>query len=312
MGTSHARSPRAFVHEPPAPAQARADPCDTWGMRISGAVLAASMLLGCTGGGSSSSGDFSSSGGGTPAGGRTSDPSRPPQPCSPLDGETQPITLAKVLGAGRHADGTIYVLDEGQQGYRAFVSEGAVLQRKKVAGSGAGQDWIVASVSDPNAPFSLNVEHANGAPTRMGVFRGDLKEKTFTIGAEGDVLELVDASAYASLELRNIPAGVFVEYDASTSDGRRLVVTRPDVDWAYDDFRVFFGTRAQMLERPVKNVSRGSSTFITFDVDGVEHDAVFASSMSSHTNATLTVNGEEEGLDVNTTDLGVGLSYFCL
>ncbi len=262
------------------------------------------LVLGCSGGGGSSTDAASSAG----RGATTSEP----RACNPLDGTTEPITLAKVIGAGRHADGTIYVLDDGAPGYRAFVSEAGALQRKKVGGSGSGPDWTVVSMTDANAPFSLKIESANGAPTRMGVFRGELKDKTFDIGVQGDVLELVDASAYASLELRNIPTGIYVEYDASASDGRRLVVTRPDVDWAYEDFRVFIGTRARMVERPVKNVSRGSTTHVTFDVDGVEHHATFASSMSSHTTATLTANGQQEGLVVNTTDPGAGLSYFCL
>ncbi|MBX3223859.1 MAG: hypothetical protein KF795_25325 [Labilithrix sp.] len=271
---------------------------DSWG----GAVILA-LLLGCTGG--SSSDGSSSSGADVPRGS-----AREPQACSPLEGVTQPITIDKVVGAGRHADGTIYVLDEGRPDYRAFVSEGSVLQRKKVAGSGSAPDWVSVSVTDANGPFALKVEGASGVPTRMAVFRGEPKGKTFEIGAEGDVLELVDASTYASLAVRNIPGTVNVEYDTSTSDGRRIVVTRPEVDWSYEDFRVFFGTPERMVERPVRSVSRGSSTHITFDVDGVGHDAVFGSSLSPNLTSTLTVNGQRADL-VDETARGVGLTYFC-
>lgn len=232
--------------------------------------------------------------------------------CSPLEGTTQPIALETVIGAGRHADGTLYVIDKGAGDHRVFVSEGSGLQRKKVAGSGEGEGSTTVEVLDPPPPFTLKVESTNGAPKRMGVFRGELNDKTFDIGARGDVLELVDASAYASLPVRNIPGAVYVEYDASRSTGDRIVVTRPDTDWTYEDFRVFYGTRARMVERPVVSVSRGSSTYITFMVDGVEYKATFQSSMSSTTNATLSANGEEEGLLVNYDDRGVGLSYFCL
>jgi hypothetical protein len=232
--------------------------------------------------------------------------------CSPLDGETQPITIDKVVGAGRHADGTIYLLDEGRPDYRAFVSEGAVLQRKKVAGSGSAPGWVSASVADSNGPFTLKIESSNGVPTRMAVFRGEPKGKTFEIGTEGDVLELVDASTYASFVVRNIPGTVNVEYDGSTSDGRRIVVTRPEVDWSYEDFRVFFGTAERMVERPVRNVTRGSSTRITFDVDGVEHDALFGSSLSPSIESTLTANDQRAALVVKETERGVGLTYFCL
>lgn len=272
----------------------------SWG----GAVILA-LLLGCTGGGAP---DGSSSSGA----GRSPGSAREPQACSPLEGETQPITLDKVIGAGRHTDGTIYVLDEGRPDYRAFVSEGSSLQRKKVAGSGSAPGWVSVTVTDSNGPFALKVETSNGVPTRMGVFRGELKDKTFAIGTEGDVLELVDASTYASLAVRNIPGTVNVEYDASTSDGRRIVVTRPEVDWSYEDFRVFFGTPERMVERPVRNVSRGSSTYITFDVDGVEHDAVFGSSLSPSITSTLTANGQRADLVVKEAEPGVGLTYFCL
>lgn len=272
-------------------------------MKISwGGAIILALLLGCTGGTAS---DGSSSSG---ASGST----REPQACSPLEGETQPITLDEVVGAGRHPDGTIYVLDEGQPDYRAFVSEGSVLQRKKVTGSGSAPGWVSVSVTDSNGPFTLKVESSSGVPTRMAVFRGEPKSKTFEIGTEGDVLELVDATAYASLAVRNIPGTVNVEYDASTSDGRRIVVTRPEVDWSYEDFRVFFGTPERMVERLVRNVSRGSSTYITFDVDGVEHDAVFGSSLSASPRSTLTVNGQQADLVVKETERGVGLTYFCL
>ena len=61
-------------------------------------------------------------------------------------GTTQPIALQEIVGAGRHADGTLYVLDRGRPELRAFVSEGSSLQRKKVAGSGEGDGWTVAQV----------------------------------------------------------------------------------------------------------------------------------------------------------------------
>lgn len=270
----------------------------TWG----GAIVLAS-LLGCVGGGFSND---------SRAPGANTEVASGLHACSPLEGETQAISLDKVVGAGRHADGTIYVLDEGQPDYRAFVSEGAVLQRKKVAGSGSAPGWVSASVTDSNGPFTLKVESSNGVPTRMAVFRGELKDKTFEIGVEGDVLELVDASTYASFEVRNLPGAVIVEYDASTSDGRRIVVTRPEVDGSYEDFRVFFGTSEQMVERSVQNVSRGSSTHITFDVDGVAYDALFGSSLSPSIESTLTVDGRQTALVVKETERGVGLTYVCL
>ncbi|MBN9165311.1 MAG: hypothetical protein J0I07_30385 [Myxococcales bacterium] len=272
-------------------------------LRGASAGLLVTVLLACSGGTSPGSTGNARSGSSTDASLHA---------CSPLEGATQPIALEVVVGAGRHADGTLYVLDKAGSNHRVFVSEGGGLQRKKVAGSGEGEGSITVEVLETVPPFSLKVESTNGVPKRMGVFRGELNDKTFEIGGRGDVLELVDASAYASLPLRNIPGAAHVEYDASRSNGDRIVVTRPDTDWTYEDVRVFYGARARMVERPVVDVSRGSSTYITFMVDGVEHKATFQSSMSSSTNATLTADGEEEGLLVNYDDRGVGLSYFCL
>ena len=100
--------------------------------------------------------------------------------CSPLAASTKPVTLGNILAAGRHADGTVYVLDDGDPTYRAFVSQGNLLQRKEVNGSGstggAGGESITATVTD-TAPFVLQVERANGAATRMGIYRGTLTNK---------------------------------------------------------------------------------------------------------------------------------------
>src|SRR5690606_36515149 len=129
--------------------------------------------VGCKGGASTGATDVGSDG--QPS---SSAPSGDPSPCSPLDPTDEPIALANGLGAGRHADGTLYVLDDGRPDYRAFVSQDGVLQRKLVAGTGSyGDDWIVATVRDPAAPFSLKIERSGGVAKRMGVLRGELQEK---------------------------------------------------------------------------------------------------------------------------------------
>src|SRR3954452_22108337 len=67
-------------------------------------------------------------------------------PCTPLAAEpAQPIALGTVLAIGRHADATIYVLDETSTGYRVFASafglrfsDPLTLRRKEISGSGSG------------------------------------------------------------------------------------------------------------------------------------------------------------------------------
>lgn len=238
--------------------------------------------------------------------------------CSPLDAKAEPISLAHVLGAGRHADGTLYVLDDGSPSYRAFVSAGNVLQRKEVSGSGtvggaSGATTITATVRDGAAPFALHIEQSAGVATRMGVFRGELQAKSFEIGAQGDVLAVVQPDALAQLEVRNLPGTVVPEHDATTQDGHRIFVTRPEVDWGYEDFRVFYGTPERMAERRLVTASRGSTTFIAFDLDGAEVTAIFPSRFSPvGDTARLASKQESQPMTVlEAGSAGDGLSFFC-
>jgi hypothetical protein len=242
-------------------------------------------------------------------------------PCAPLLASApRQIALATVLGIGRHADGTLYVLDQDDTGTRVFVSEGAKLKRKEVSGSGSGHldsgDWYVASVLDPSAPFILKVDDTNGA-RQMGVVRGAFTDRDFTIGQTGDVLEVQGAATLDGLIVLDLPDGVYVEYWAHLPDGRTLVVLRPDHDWGYDDFRLFLGTDDQMRERPVLSVQRardGGTTTIVFTLDGARATAFFPSSLSGVSEASLTVANATP--DVLTTEPAgsapTEAAYFCL
>ena len=129
-------------------------------------TLAATLLLAC-----SSTPGTGSTAGTLPSDGRD-DPSM--KGCDPLAGTPAPIALTGFVAAGKHADGTIYAIDQAAGEYRAFESEGRVLQRRVVVGSGAsggGDGFVALSVQTPS-PFSLKVELAGGVPTRMGIVRG--------------------------------------------------------------------------------------------------------------------------------------------
>ena len=234
--------------------------------------------------------------------------------CSPLTEGAPAITLANVLGAGLDADGTLYVIDDGADGEdRVFVSlAGGALQRVEVTGSGTSGDTIVASASDSGTDFTLEVLLANGAPSKMGIYRGDLKDaKTFDIGTEGDILQLVGPDAYRDLAVNNIQDGAVVAYDASAADAHRLVVIHPAVDYTYEDFRVFYGTADAMLERKTISVSRALSgpTSIAFTVDGIRYDAALGPGQPE----TLTFGGMTESLaETNAAGSEAGLSFQCL
>lgn len=230
-----------------------------------GAVLVGAMVsLASVGGGCTTGG--ASSGTATEAVAATS--------CDPLTVAAPPIALGEVIAAGRSADGTVYVLDRGPVGvgtdFRAFISEGSALRRWNVAGSGETPDFITVTLGDPSPDaLQLRVDLAGGKATRMGVFRGppDPKTKSFEIGVQGEELALVPAAELSRFTLVNV-AGMRVDYDATTTDGHRLVVLSPTIDRTDDEVRVFYGTDDRLLERRVFGVTRSSSMRIGFDLDG--------------------------------------------
>jgi len=247
-------------------------------------------------------------------------------PCTPF-GDTfpAPIALGTVLGIGRHADGTVYVLDETSTGYRAFVSgyglafsDPVTLYRKEISGSGSGArdagHWYVVTVLDPGAPFALKVDDTSGA-LRMGVVRGTFSDRDFVIGETGDVLTVQTAEEIAGLAVRDLPDGDVVEYGAALPDGRDLAVIRPAHDWSYEDFRLFLGDNKQMVERPVLSVDRardGGTTTIVFTLDGARATAYFPAPISG-AGASLTTTGATVPLTIAPAGSApVTLTYLCL
>lgn len=282
---------------------ARFAPALTFVLVIAGCSQSSGSSSGATAGdGGAASGDAASTG---------------PHACDPLNAPSTPLALANLLGAGRHADGTYYVVDDGGRDHqRAFVSSGTVLQRYIVAGSGEAGGALTLSLTDPEV--TIRIDDPGPHPTRMAVFRGKLGDKTFDPSTQGDALELVGLDALSGMTPMNVPDNVTIEYNASLADGRRFFVTRPKVDWAYEDFHVFFGTPGDMRERPLVRASRGSTTYITFAVDGKNYDAVIPAPPpigSANDHPTLTPAG---GAALDLTLLGTdasaraGLSFVCL
>jgi hypothetical protein len=243
-------------------------------------------------------------------------------PCDPL--ATVPaatLALQTALGIGRHADGTIYVLDQttANLSLRVFLSEAGVLQRKVIAGSGQGNDatvgaFYVVSVPDATAPFVLKVQ-GSGASLAMGVLRGPISSRDFVIGQQGDTLQVVGADAIAGLTVKDLPDTIYVEYLAVLPDGRQLVVSRPENDWMYSDFRLFLGTSDRMAGRRVKNVVRtlSGTTTIDFVMGGAEATAFFPWPLDGTAGAaTLTSGGQTLTLATTAGTAPTGFMFLCL
>jgi hypothetical protein len=228
-----------------------------------------------------------------------------PESCEPLETTEVPIKLGHVTAVGKAEDGTLFVVDDNPENaaeHRLFVSDGLTLVRREVSGTGEsnedGAQRLSLSVVGEK-PFTLFLE-IRGTPTRMLVVTGPLKDKNLDISAQkGDELEVVDASVISGLRARNLPGDVLVEYSAKVESERRLIVTRPDHDWTYEDFRVFFGESDRVEEQKVLSVMRardGGSTWVRFTVGAEEAEAFFPT--------RLQVPGREAPMEPNTLKIG--------
>jgi hypothetical protein len=202
-------------------------------------------------------------------------------PCDPL--APTPVTLGTILGVGQDPQSALYVADQapdaGQN--RVFVSSGSTLVRKHVGGSGQtggppDADYSF-SFQDPFADAStaraLLIQVRGGAVTAMAL--GPPDSKSFYVPDAGDApLTVLDAGAAARLKIQNLP--VLVEYVADVSDGNAVVVTQPMDPWGYSDYRLFYGTANQMVERRIAAYNRGDTgDDIAFTVDAATYTAHF-------------------------------------
>src|SRR6478609_7794919 len=153
--------------------------------------------------------------------------------CDPLATEAVTLELGKVLGAGKSSDGTLYVIDDGDE---------LVLRAASGTGQTSDADGELFSFSlDGEPELHVQLWLGNDGSSRMGVLQGELPKgaKEFEIGAQGEELEPVAPGAVADLALRQDRIDVMVEYAATVSGDRLLVVLRPEKLDSYEQFRVF-------------------------------------------------------------------------
>ena len=110
--------------------------------------------------------------------------------CEPLASVSVALELGQVLGAGKSSDGTLYVVDQTEQGQRVFVSDGDELVLQTVSGSGETVDGDGTLTSlwldDPERHVAL--WQGRDGTTRMAVLQGELPAdaKAFEIGLAGE------------------------------------------------------------------------------------------------------------------------------
>lgn len=251
----------------------------------------------------------------------------PREDCDPLAAVEQPIALRDVIAVGEASDGTIYLVDEdpADAEEHAFISKGDELRRVRIAGSGTGTDHGVRSyyleLEAASGRLALGVV-IDGGETRMAVApgedfdRGDIFEAIVDAGEE---LRVLEESAVDGMKLRNLRGDVYVEYWAETDDDTQIVVVRPEDDWVYEHFRLFYGMPNQMRERTVVEVLRGrdgGTTNIRFVVDGVEYEAHFGVNLAIPDDADTYLDVGDKRIDLvrrePTPDALAELTFACL
>jgi hypothetical protein len=194
--------------------------------------------------------------------------------CDPL---AAPATsLGFLLAAGQDSSGTYYVVDEAPGASipdRVFISDGKVLVRQHLAGSGSSggppdADYTFsfeAPFDDAASTTALVVQMRSGAITGMALGPGDSRS-FFGPDAGQTPLTVVDPMLVMNFNVVNLPN--VVQYLASVSNGDAIVITSP-MDLATSaDFRLFYGPPAQMAEYPITayNVAHSGIGDIAFAV----------------------------------------------
>jgi hypothetical protein len=244
--------------------------------------------------------------------------------CEPLAAVEQPIALGKVLAVGMDDAGTLYLVDQVGYENRVFQSNGTELRLTRQLGSGSGtqadgstfMSFLFESPVD-GATHTLAVDIAAGV-VRMAYAASEVPKAVFdSTLAVGQELLILDETALQELTLRNLPGEIVVEYNALTSDGDRIVVTRPRDAWTYEDFRLFYGEGDTLSECVVIETTRakdGGTTWIRFELAGVEVTALFpASIVGTPDPPTLTTADRVSELtELGATENLENLTFSCL
>jgi hypothetical protein len=123
---------------------------------------------------------------------------------------------------------------------------------------------------------NLLINTASGQATEMALGSGNPKA-ILGSGTNGDeMLTVVAPSAVAGMPIHNLPH--IPIYVADASDGTSVVVTWPMDAYGTDESRIYYGTKSQMIERPITayEESLSGDTNITFTVEAATYTVHFA------------------------------------
>lgn len=233
--------------------------------------------------------------------------------CDPLKSSgSASLKLEHVLGIGKAEDGRFFVVDRPKSGSeRLFVSsDGSLVRRDGGGGASSSTEPGIErmSLSSSGDDGLIVLIELRGSAVRMAILEGAAGgTKELSVDrSDAELLTIADESEIAGMPVRDLPGDVALEYSAQVDDGERLIVTRPEHDWSYEDFRVFFGPKDHVAERTVVNVTRardGGSTNIRFKVGELDAEVFFPNRLTGDGGesitepVTLTIGSKQFGIE---------------
>jgi hypothetical protein len=247
---------------------------------------------------------------------------RPIGPCAPLDPSTTSVALvaSDIVDAGQDTDGTVYVLTDSNSVMRLFVGASGELAEEFEAGTGQGNDgtgqfWTFQYMAADGSQVTVEVQK-DASGLRMGVAKGPISGKGFTVGQVGSVLTPIAPAVAAAMQASSTQT-YHVEYIGSSTDETAVVIA-PDHADSYEAFRLFIGPLSPLYEQSVQSVGRGLSigapTIVdfTFAEDSPSGAPAVLSYASATGDASLTVGSEVTSFH-GPVDLSVpaGTTFLC-
>jgi hypothetical protein len=230
------------------------------------------------------------------------------------------LVATQIVDAGQDTDGTVYVLTEDNSSLRLFVGVGADLSEQFEAGTGKGNDgttqfWTFQYNAVDGTQVTVEVQK-DAAGLRMGVAKGPISGKGFTVGQTGSVLTPIAPATAAALQATSTET-FHVEYLGSSTD-QTVVVISSDHDSAAN-LRLFLGPLSSLYQRAILANERGLSiptrTILDFVMveAGPADDQAALNYESDSPDATITVGAQTPIAFHAPTEPGVpaGAMFLC-
>ncbi len=193
--------------------------------------------------------------------------------CDPFAAIEHELSLGSIIAAGRHADGTIYVVDQAEHDdyprERVFRSRNDRLELQNIGGmassSGGSVDEYIFDIYGDDEQWMLMVRINLGEVSMYY----QVAEPDMEITPEtGDPLTLLDNSVIEAMTLAPDVETPELDFAADVAGGQLLVLVCDPQGFCPEEGRLFFGTADSVVEREVTEVVGSCcETIVSFRVD---------------------------------------------